>query len=79
MRQQLSVAISKTATEAFRAHAPVLAGVASRPLALRQTDDDVAIAPAPLLPGEQDTDYAEVALRIVKADIRGMRTLAVTQ
>jgi hypothetical protein len=29
-------------------------------------DRVVAIAPAPLLPGEQDTD-AEVALRIVKA------------
>jgi hypothetical protein len=27
----------------------------------------VAIAPAPLLPGEKETDYAEVALRIVKA------------
>ena len=27
----------------------------------------LAIAPAPLLPGEQETDYAEVALRIVKA------------
>jgi hypothetical protein len=27
----------------------------------------VAIAPAPLLPGEKETDYAEVALRIVRA------------
>ena len=27
----------------------------------------VGIAPAPLLPGEKETDYAEVALRIVKA------------
>jgi hypothetical protein len=27
----------------------------------------LAIAPAPLLPGEQETDYAEVAVRIVKA------------
>jgi hypothetical protein len=30
-------------------------------------DRVAAIAPAPLLPGEQETDYAEVALRIVKA------------
>ena len=27
----------------------------------------VAIAPAPLLPGEKQADYAELALRIVKA------------
>jgi hypothetical protein len=27
----------------------------------------VAIAPAPLLPGEKETDYADVALRIVRA------------
>jgi hypothetical protein len=27
----------------------------------------VGIVPAPLLPGEKETDYAEVALRIIKA------------
>jgi hypothetical protein len=30
-------------------------------------DRVVAIAPAPLLPGEQQADYAEVAVRVVKA------------
>jgi hypothetical protein len=30
-------------------------------------DSVIAIAPAPLLPGEEKADYAEVALRIVKA------------
>jgi hypothetical protein len=30
-------------------------------------DRVVTIAPAPLLPGEKETDYAEIALRIVKA------------
>ena len=30
-------------------------------------DRVVGIAPAPLLPGEKETDYAEAALRIVKA------------
>jgi hypothetical protein len=30
-------------------------------------DRVVTIAPAPLLPGESQGDYAEVALRIVKA------------
>ena len=36
-------------------------------------DRVVAIAPAPLLPGEKQTDYVDVAVRIVKAARRGMR------
>ena len=41
--------------------------VADHPSALSAVlDRVVAIAPAPLLPGEKETDYAEVALRIVK-------------
>jgi hypothetical protein len=42
--------------------------VADRPSAVSDVlDRVVTIAPAPLLPGEKQADYAEVALRIVRA------------
>jgi len=42
--------------------------VADHPSALSDAlDRVVTIAPAPLLPGEKQADYAEVALRIVRA------------